>query len=188
MKKTKEQRKNSKKKNINYHWIIEITTLSFLISIGFSFISETTLPKVNIGIQIILIFLFIIIGIIFDMIGVAVASADEQPFHSMASKKVRGAKVAITFKKNADKVASFCNDVIGDICGIISGAAGSIISLTISSSYNIDTFFITLIITGIIASLTIGGKALGKTIAMNKSNTILYEFSKIVSFVYHPKK
>ena len=47
-------------------------------------------------------------------------------YHAMSSKKIKGAKKAVSFKKNADKVSSFCNDVIGDICGIISGSAGEI--------------------------------------------------------------
>ena len=43
-------------------------------------------------------------------------------------------------------------------------------------------------ITAIIAALTIGGKAMGKGLAVNKSNIILYNFSKVVSLFYNPKK
>ena len=62
----------------------------------------------------------------FDMIGVAVTAADEQVFHSMAAKKIRGAKLAVKFKKNADKLSSFCKDVIGDICGNLVVSNGAI--------------------------------------------------------------
>ena len=34
--------------------------------------------------------LFIILGIIFDIIGVAVTSGDEVAFHSMSARKVKG--------------------------------------------------------------------------------------------------
>ena len=180
--------KSSKaKETSNYNWIFKITFLAFFISLFFSFASESVIPNVNIIIGIILVILFIFIGVLFDMIGIAVTAADEAPFHSMNSRKIKGANVGVVFKKNADKVSSFCNDVIGDICGIISGSAGVIIANKLGEILNIDLFIITLVITALIASLTIGGKAIGKTLAINNSNMILYNFSKIVSNFYHPK-
>jgi hypothetical protein len=116
------------------------------------------------------------------MIGVAVTSSDEQPFHSMSSRRIKGAKTAVKLKKNADKTSSFCNDVIGDICGIISGAVGASIASSISLKFNIPIFISSLFITALIASLTIGGKAIFKSIAINKSNEILYEFAKVIDF------
>lgn len=115
------------------------------------------------------------------MIGVAVATADENVFHSMASRRVKGAKMAVKLKKNADKVSSFCNDVIGDICGIISGSTGAVISSKISSTFNLNPLVITLVIMGLISSMTIGGKAMEKGLAMNKSNSIVIGFAKILS-------
>ena len=64
---------------------------------------------------------FIGLGIVFDIIGVAVTAADERPFHSMAAHKTPGAREALGLIRRANKVSSFCNDVVGDICGIISG-------------------------------------------------------------------
>ena len=43
----------------------------------------------------ILCIIFIGIGIIFDIIGVAVTVADENEFHAKATKKVEGAKTSI---------------------------------------------------------------------------------------------
>lgn len=193
MKKEIEELRNNKKlkkekKLVDYRWIIKIATIAFLLSIVFSFLSETIMPKVNLWLGIVILILFIILGILFDMVGVAVTAAEEAPFHSMAARKVRGANVAVVFKKNAAQVSSFCNDVIGDICGIISGSTGAILSITISSSLKIDALLVSLFVTAIIAALTIGGKAIGKGFAVNKSNMILYEFSKVVSFFYNPKK
>lgn len=183
--KTELKKKELKKQN--YKWIMQITTLAFIISFCFSFLSETFIPKVGLILGIIVLVIVVLIGIIFDMIGVAVTSADEAPFHSMSARKVKGANVAVTFKKNADRVSSFCNDVIGDICGIISGSAGVIIAASLSKTLNINIFIVTLIVTAMIAALTIGGKALGKSIAINKSNYILYEFAKIISNFYKVK-
>ncbi len=183
------RRKEKKsKERPDFKWIFKIMALAFVISITFSFISETVLPNVNVIIGILLVIIFILLGVIFDMIGVSVTSADEKPFHSMNSRKVKGAGVAVKFKKSADKVSSFCNDVIGDICGIVSGSAGTIIAIALANSLHVDKFAITLIVTALIASLTIGGKALGKSYAINKSNLILYKFAKFISNFYKVKK
>lgn len=187
IKSLKIQLRKKKKSLVNYNWIIKITLIAFTMSLVFSLASESIIPNVDVIVGIIILITFILIGILFDMIGVAVTSADEKPFHSMNSRRVKGANVAVLFKKNADKVSSFCNDVIGDICGIISGSAGGIIALKLANSINQDKFIITLLITAIVAALTIGGKALGKSYAINKSNFILYEFSKVVSYFYNPK-
>lgn len=181
----KEEKKNSKKANVS--WILLITIMAFTISIAFSLLSEIVMPRVNIYISVLIMFLFISLGIIFDMIGVAVTAADETPFHSMSAKKIKGANVAVNFKKNADKVSSFCNDVIGDICGIISGSAGVYIASKLATMLTLNNIIISLVITGVISALTIGGKAIFKGFAMNNSTTILFNFSKFLSHFYKPK-
>ena len=173
-----------KKEHANVKWIIEIVIMAFAISFGLSFVSQTTIPKLSTWIGVVITLVFIGLGIIFDIVGVAVNSADEKVFHSMNARKVKGSKVAVIFKKKADKVSSFCNDVIGDICGIISGAAGTTIAVNIAKSLNVELLFVNLTVAAIIAALTIGGKAMGKSFAMNKSDIILYEFAKIVSIFY----
>lgn len=182
----KKQEKKHKKKP-NYSWIIKITIIAFIISILFSLLSDTILPNVNIIVGILIMLSFIFIGIIFDMIGVAVTACDITPMHSMSAKKIKGAKTAVALKKSADKVSSFCNDVIGDICGIISGSAGVYIVNAISSKFNISIILISLIVTGLISALTIGGKALCKGYALNNSTMILFNFSKLISNFYEKK-
>lgn len=173
---------SKKKSNTDYNWVIKITVAAFTISLVFSFISEKILPNANLIMGIILVLVFIIIGVIFDMIGVAVTASDEKQFHSMSSRKVKGAKTAVLLKKNAEKMSSFCNDVIGDICGIISGSAGVVIASKLASILNVNTFLVSLIVTALIAAATIGGKALGKGVAISKSNDILFMFSKVIAF------
>ncbi len=169
-----------KKKN-DYKWIVTITILAFIISLSFSLLSEIIIPNVTLLVAIFVTALFIFIGIIFDMIGISVTVADIKTFNSMAAKQVKGAKLAVRLTQNASKVSSFCNDVIGDICGIISGSTGVAISSIIANELHVDILIVTLITTATIASLTIGGKALGKSVAMNKSTLILYRFSKILA-------
>ncbi len=185
--KEKYSKKASKKKAehrqlVDLKWIFTITITAFLISLVFSFVSETLIPNINIFFSIILVLIVILIGVVFDMVGISTTSADVKTFHSMAAKKVRGASLAVYFIKHADKVSSFCNDVVGDICGIISGSAGAAISIIIASKLKIDALLITLPVTALIASLTIGGKAMGKAYAVNKGTLIMYEFSKFMSY------
>ena len=165
----------------NIKWILLITSLTFVISMIFSYLSETILKKSNIVIELLVLLTVILIGIIFDMIGVAVTTCAEYPFHAMASRKIKGAKTAIKLIKNKDKVSSFCNDVIGDICGIVSGTAGVIIATSIAK----DSIICSLLVTATISSLTIGGKALGKKVAVNKSENITRIVSKILSLTEH---
>lgn len=173
-----------KKEYVDVKWIIKIVVIAFVISFLLSFVSQMTIPNLNVFFGILVTLIFIFIGILFDIVGVAVNSADEKVFHSMNSRQVKGSKVAVKFKKNADKVSSFCNDVIGDICGIISGAAATTIALGIADAMNADVFFVSLTVSAIVAALTIGGKAVGKSFAMNKSDIILYQFAKVVSIFY----
>lgn len=173
-----------KKEVVNWSWISKILIISFAISFGMSFVAEMTIPNFNLFFGILITLLFIGIGIMFDIVGVSVTGADEAVFHSMNSRKVKGASVAVHFKKNADKVSSFCCDVIGDICGIVSGAAGTTIALLLSKETGMDLVLASLIVAAVIASLTIGGKAIGKSFAINKSDIILYEFAKFVSNFY----
>lgn len=173
-----------KKEKVNVKWIITVVIVSFVISFCLSFIANSTIPNLSLILGIIVTLIFILIGILFDIIGVAVTTADEAIFHSMNSRKVKGAKVAVMFKKNADKVSSFCCDVIGDICGVISGAAGTTIAAILITKYGFNVLLVGLLVTAIISSLTIGGKAIGKSFAINKSDIILYEFAKFVSNFY----
>ena len=173
-----------KKEKVNVKWICQIAVISFTISFGLSFVSEMAIPNLSVLFGILLTLAFVFVGILFDIVGVAVTGADEKVFHSMNSRQVKGSKVAVLFKKNADKVSSFCCDVIGDICGIVSGASASAVSVGLAATFNWNLLLVSLTVAAIVASLTIGGKACGKSFAINKSDVILYEFAKIISFFY----
>lgn len=179
MKKYKIRKNNNKKTEIN--WIITISIISFVISFLLSLVAELIIPVSHIFINILLVFIFIFLGIIFDIIGVAVTTANEKTFHSMAAQKVKGAKSAIKSINKKDKMSSFCNDVIGDICGVISGSCGLTIAIKISEALDVNVLLVTLLITSIISALTIGGKAIGKSFAVNNSDKILFSFSKIIT-------
>jgi membrane spanning protein len=179
-----EQTKKKEKINKNkteWNWIFKVVLISFTLSIIMSYVSTTTIPNINIIAGTVVTLLFIGLGILFDIIGVAVTSADEKVFNSMSARKIKGASLAVKMKKSAPKVSSLCCDIVGDTCGIISGTATATIATNLSKITNINILLVTLLASGIAASLTIGGKAIGKSFAMNKSNIILYEFAKIIS-------
>lgn len=170
-----------KKRENRFTWLLLVCALSFCLSIIMSLTSESLIPKINIFFGIIVILLFIFISIIFDMIGVAITAQDETPFHSMASKKVKGSHHSVKLLKNSDKLASICNDVIGDVCGVVSGSAGVLVATQIATKYNINVSFIVLITTAITASLTITGKAFGKTTAIKNSEKITFRVGQFLN-------
>lgn len=161
-------------------------TGAFFTAVFFSFFSEIVLPKLQI---LILSFLFlltvIITGIVFDMIGVAAAVAEEKPFHAKATKKLMGASQAILIVRNADRVASFCSDVVGDICGTVSGALGAAIIIQIVTGrthWNSYESFLTIIMTGLVAALTVGGKAAGKRTALEDAEQIIFYVGRALAW------
>lgn len=172
--------KSVKTKKNNYSWILKITLFSILMSLLFSYSSEKLVSNLNAYIGVSLLILFIFIGIMFDIIGVAITTVSITPFHSMNSKKISSATTAIKLIANAEKVSSFCNDVVGDICGILSGTICVLISAKLSSFFNINIFYTTLILTAFVTGVTIGGKAFGKSIAINKNVFIVYKISRVI--------
>lgn len=176
------------KKNTDFKWITIVTILAFSISILMTLFSTITLKNVSLIIAILITFIFILLGIIFDIIGVAVTSGDPVAFHSMSARRVRGGKVGVMLLKNTSKVSSICCDVIGDVCGIISGTSGVAIVSLIVYQNDVNELLVSLLVTGIISALTIGGKALGKGFAISKNKEIITVVSKILSFFDKSKK
>jgi len=177
----KVKRKTELKKKTDYSWVFVVSIMAFWISFIFSFLSEAIIPSVGFFFALFITFFFIFLGILFDMIGISVTVANPATFHSMATKRVRGAKLAGRLIQNSEKTSSFCNDVIGDICGIMSGSCAVAISNVIARTLDFSVFPVTLLVTALVASLTIGGKALGKKVAIQNSTRILYHFSKVLS-------
>ncbi|WP_271629683.1 hypothetical protein [Caldicellulosiruptor sp. DIB 104C] len=174
-------KKTQTKKSEYFKWVVFLFVLSFLLSASLNYISSIVSEKLPITISFVLLLIIILLGILFDIIGIATTAADEVPFHAMAAKKVKGAKNSIWLIKNASKVSSICNDVIGDICGILSGSLSASIVFYISKNSNADIVFLSLILTATVAALTISGKAIGKYFAIQKSYDIVKISGKILS-------
>ena len=153
-----------------------------------SLASEEALDGAGLPVAFAVLACFILLGILFDIIGVAVTAADERPFHSMAAHKTPGAREALNLIRKADKVSSFCNDVVGDICGIISGSTAAIIVARLQQAFSIRSLAISLAVTAVVSGLTIGGKAVGKTFAIEKSTTVLQLVGRVMYLFSSHKK
>lgn len=167
---------------VNVRWIVTISISSFILSVFMSYTSNEALKHVGNLIAFVILFAFIALGIVFDIIGVAATVSTEKRFHSMAARKVSGAKQAIWITRNAEKVGSFCNDVVGDISGIISGATSAVIITHLTNNgTDLRSLILSLVITGCVSSLTIGGKAIGKTIGISRSEDIVFMVARLLA-------
>lgn len=168
-------------------WSVSIAVITFVLAAIFSVTSNMVLNGVAWYTGLVVVLIIVFIGIFFDMLGIAATAADETPFHAMAAKKVYGARYSIKIVRNADRFASFCNDVIGDISGIISGTASAIVIIQLALSFQLEggslrEYIVSVTLTSIIASLTVGGKALGKTFAITYSKDIIFRVGKVLQF------
>ena len=173
-----------------WKWPLTVLLISLTLSFVFSVLSQYALSGAGIAVSVVVIVVFIAISIIFDMIGVAVTAAQLQPFRAMASRKVRGAKESIKLINNAEKVASVCADIIGDICGILSGAAGSAVALIFISSTGggFLSILIASLVSSIIAGLTIFGKAMFKKYAIKNCEKVVLVIGKLLSIFHIERK
>jgi hypothetical protein len=174
-------------KTVNIKWALTILGWTCLLSMLMSFLASNALEHVGSILAMLLLAAFILLGILFDIIGIATATAAEKPFHSMAARRVNGSVEAIQLIKNAEKVSSFCNDVVGDITGIISGTTSAVIVTRISGSLSVNTVLLQLLFSGIVAGLTVGGKAVGKSFALGYSTNIVFFAGRMLFFLNNLK-
>jgi len=179
----KEEAKRTRK------WVITIFFATIAISAAISLVSDFVMGRSSMIVAFFILLMIVFIGIIFDIVGMAVATADEKPFHAMAARKVKGARECIMLLRNAERVSSICNDVVGDICGVVSGSASATIAAQILSSFEMSVASVVpLILSSLVAALTVGGKAIGKGIAVSSCTDIDYHAGQLIYFVTHLKE
>ena len=156
--------------------------VSISMSLLFGFISQSLLTKTGALVATLIILTFIFLAVIFDMIGVAVVSADKEFFEKLISQNIKGAQVALSLCQNCEKVCSFCGDVVGDICSTLCGAGGAciVIALTKNIHHNSLLSLISICVSALIAGLTIFFKALMKEYALKNSNKIILKLGFVL--------
>ena len=167
-------------------WVVTIFLITILISGIITLLSDYIMSVSGIVVAFVILLAIIMLGILFDIIGMAVATADEKPFHAMAARKVSGAKECIKLLRNAERVSSICNDVVGDICGVVSGSASATIAAQVIAHVEFGLpQLISLVMSALVAGLTVGGKAIGKTFAISSCTTIVYSVGQVVYWFGH---
>ncbi len=182
----RDREKNRKKSGsgTGRHWVLHVFLMSVVLSAVLSFLSTAALSGTGYVVAILVLLAFIALGIVFDMIGVAVTAADTRPFHSMAAHKEKGGREAIRLLNNADRVSSFCNDVVGDICGIVSGCTAAVIVTQLQHSFSTTSVLISIGVTALISGLTIGGKALGKNVAIKDCTNVVHRVAILLNVLH----
>ncbi len=179
-----EAAKRERKKTIR--WVVTIFFTTIAISGTISLISDEVMARSSLPIAFLILLVIILVGILFDIIGMAVATADEKPFHSMAARKVPGAQESIRLLRNAERVSSICNDVVGDICGVVSGSASATIAAQVIGNFDFSwPQVVSLLMSALAAGLTVGGKAIGKTFAVNSCTQIVHMVGKMIHRMNH---
>lgn len=178
--------KHEKDKKSSHHnrWPLTAFIMAMVLSAILTLASEAMLDDAGMAVALLILLLFIGLGILFDILGTAVMSADAKPFHSMAAHKVKGAKQALMLLRNADRVSNVCNDVVGDICGIVSGATSAVIVTQLQRGLNVQSVLISVGVTALVSAMTIGGKAMGKPFAMKQSIRVVYLAGRIM-YLFH---
>jgi len=165
----------------NKKWVIKAFILTFFLALIISGISNIIVEKAGFIVLLIITIIIIFVGIIADIIGTAVLTANEATFHAKASNKIKGSKESIKLIKNSSNIANFCNDIIGDICGIVSGSMGTMIAIYTATRLTVNNTITTLLISSIISSIMVGGKAIGKNIAVKRSDEIIFFVGNVLS-------
>jgi len=161
-------------------WVVTVFLSTVVISGIISLVSDEVMDSSSLPVAFLILLAIVMVGIVFDIIGMAVATADEKPFHSMAARKVPGSQEAIRLLRNAERVSSICNDVVGDICGIVSGSTAAVIVVQLQRDFSTTSVLISIGVTALISGITIGGKALGKSVAINDCTKVVYRVARIM--------
>ena len=176
--------KKERRKTIR--WVVTIFLVTIFVSGAISMISDEIMESSGMVVAFLILFAIILLGIVFDIVGVAVTSADEKPFHSMAARKVPGGQEAIRLLRNAERVSSICNDVVGDICGVVSGSASATIAAQVLANFEFTwPNAVSLLMSALVAGLTVGGKAIGKTFAINSCTAIISFVGRVIYTFRH---
>ena len=177
------------KKRRKTRWLLVTVIWTFFLAIIFGFITHYLLNEVkSLTVSFLILLIVIVIGIVFDLVGTAAAAAKIAPLNAKAARRVTGAKKAVYLVKNAERVANFCNDVVGDISGIISGTIAALIVYRLVSFFptQMADFYLGILLTAVVASLTVGGKAWGKSIAIKYSTEVILLAGLILTKLENP--
>lgn len=174
--------------SVTHRWTVTVLVLSFVLSVIFGIVTSVMMEKLELVWAFLILFIIVAVNILFDLIGTAVMNAEESPFHSLSSRRVSGASESIGIIRRAPQITSLCCDIIGDIAGIISGSATAVIAAELVVTFHWNGILPSLMLTGVVSSMTIGGKAFFKGIAMKNANSIVFSIGKFLNIFKFRRK
>lgn len=187
----KEKHKKAKKKKFPpwLSWGLSVLFLSFGLTVVFSFLTELVISENSpAALCVVVLLVLLVLNISCDVLANAIISCKPECFHAMASNRIKGARRAVTFCKNASKLGSIFADVIGDICGIVSGAAGAVLAVIVAISGNdMAKLIASILVSAVIGALTVGGKAIFKHFAIKYNKNIVFAFARFTTFFKREK-
>lgn len=165
------------RKRKRWKHLVIIFISSFFIAAFVGMGSELLMRRAS-SLWVAALFLLAVIGvhIAFDIIGIAATAANEAPHHARAANRILGARQAVYLVRHADLVANIANDVVGDVTGTLSGVMAAAIVLDIIRYYptfEAQEIWVTTLILALVASITITGKAVGKSFAIHEANKVM---------------
>jgi CBS domain containing-hemolysin-like protein len=170
-------------------WVAVISLWTFVLAIVLGFVAQFLVSAVySIFLSFSILLAVIFLGILFDLIGTAAAAATIAPLNAKAARKVPGARRAVDLIQHAEQVANFCNDVVGDISGIISGTLAAVIVLRLALPFSFDRLelYAGILLTALVAALTVGGKAWGKSLAIHHPTEVMLLVGRILTRLERP--
>ncbi len=129
---------------------------------------------------VLIVLLIILLGVVFDIVGVAATRAHETPFHARSASKRPGARKAIRLVREADRVATFCSDVVGDIAGTLSGALAAGLALRAAPA---ERGIGAILAVALVSAVTIGLKSAAKGLAVREADAIVWLVGRILEAV-----
>ena len=74
--------------------------------------------------------------------------------------------------------------MIGDICGVLSGATSALIAVNIANSLGFeDVTIVTMLMTASVTACTVLGKGIGKHVGISKANSIVNVLGIFLDFL-----
>ena len=188
-----DEKRSKRNKKILPQWLVwglSVFFLSFGLTVVFSFLTELVISENSpAALCVVVLIVLLVVNISCDVLANAIISCKSEAFHAMASNKIKGARRAVMFCRNASRLGSIFADVIGDICGIVSGAAGTVLAAIIAvSGEGISKIVTSILVSAIIGALTVGGKAFFKHFAIKFNKQIVFGFAKFTTLFKKEKK
>lgn len=166
-----------------WHHGLKVGLITLALSLLLGFCSGHVVRTVPFFLAFLVLLAIIGLGILFDVMGVAVTVADEPSLHAMAAKRILGAREAVRLRRQAPAISNLCNDLVGDIAGTLSGAVGATIVFGLAKHYPIKEEWASLAIVALVSAVTVGGKAVGKHFSLWHANIITLKMGRVLWLV-----